>query len=174
MHPLLVLTEPAPFELVNVDGKSDLVLVCDHASNRIPQQLHALGLTVEVLQTHVAWDLGALLVARYLSWHLDAPLVSSGYSRLVIDCNRHPENPDSIPACSNGITVPGNRGITEKEIMARRQGLFYPYHDAIDRLLQTRINRPTFLLSIHSFTPVLRGIERPWSIRSNAKNLTWV
>ena len=164
MCPLLASSEPAPFELVNATGQSDVVLVCDHASNRIPLQLHSLGLTAQELNSHIAWDLGALWVASYLSKRLDAPLVLSNYSRLVIDCNRIPESGDSIPPSSAGIAIPGNLGISVQESLSRRQSLFDPYHAVIDRLLQARADRTSLLLSIHSFTPVLRGIERPWPI----------
>ena len=164
MQPLLDSSEPASFELINATGSSDVVLVCDHASNRIPIQFHALGLSVQELSSHIAWDPGALWVARYLSIRLDAPLLLSNYSRLVIDCNRNPEAGDSIPVSSAGIAIPGNQSLTPQESLSRRQTLFDPYHAAIDRLLQARANRASFLLSIHSFTPVMRGVERPWPI----------
>ncbi|MDA1373102.1 MAG: N-formylglutamate amidohydrolase [Proteobacteria bacterium] len=164
MRPLLDSSEPDSFELVNATGQGDVVLVCDHASNRIPIQLHTLGLSAQELSSHIAWDLGAFWVARYLSTRLDAPLFFSNYSRLVIDCNRNPEAGDSIPVSSAGIAIPGNQGITPQESLRRRQSLFDPYHAAIDRLLQARAGRASFLLSIHSFTPVLQGVKRPWPL----------
>lgn len=164
MQPLISPGEPAAFELVNADGAADLVLVCDHASNRIPGSLQALGLTCEELATHIAWDRGALDVARYLSRHLDAPLLHSNYSRLVIDCNRHPHRADSIATSSAGIPVPGNQGLSTQEAVARRETFFDPYHDAIDRVLLARRNRLPFLLSIHSFAPALNGVARSWPI----------
>jgi predicted N-formylglutamate amidohydrolase len=162
--PLLAATEPEAFALVNAAGSSNLVLVCDHASNRIPRQLGSLGLTEQKLKTHIAWDVGALAVAHRLSKQLDAPLVFGNYSRLVIDCNRHPESQDSIVQASAGIAVPGNRGLSNTEARRRRECLFDPYHQAIDMLLLARRSSSPFLLSIHSFTPVLQGLERPWPI----------
>ena len=156
-----------------------MVLVCDHASNRIPLQLKDLGLPAQDLATHIAWDPGAIHVARYLSRLLDAPLVASNYSRLVIDCNRCPDHESSIPGSSAGIPVPGNLGLSAREIMERRQTLFYPYHEVISRLLRSRTNRETFILSIHSFTPFLAGQERPWPVgvcyeTGNAPGSSWV
>jgi predicted N-formylglutamate amidohydrolase len=103
-------------------------------------------------------------VARRLSARLDAPLVLSGYSRLVIDCNRPLRSAGSIPEQSAGVPVPANRGLTPAAREERIQALFRPYHDAIDRLLDARARRPTVLLDIHSFTPVLDGRARPWHI----------
>ena len=164
MSPLLTESEPEAFELVNATGQSDLVLVCDHASNRIPVQLQALGLTEQDLNSHIACDIGSLGVARYLSTAFDAPLVHSNYSRLVIDINRNPESADSIPVNSAGIVIPGNQNLSAEESLSRRQTLFDPYHEVIDGLLQTRAGRISMLLSIHSFTPELHGHKRPWPI----------
>lgn len=164
MSGLLGSSEPAAFEVLRRRGHSDVVLVCDHASNRMPLQLHALGLGEKELESHIAWDPGAFQVARYLSAFLDAPLVFSNYSRLVVDCNRFPESMDFIPACSAGVAITGNQELSVGEVSTRRQTLFDPYHLAIDTLLQARTGRTSLLLSIHSFTPMWQGIERPMPI----------
>lgn len=161
---LLAPDESPAVETVNAEGSSSAVLVCDHASNRIPQRLGQLGLTTDQLVDHIAWDPGAAEVARLLSDHLDAPLVLSGYSRLVIDCNRPLRSRGSIAEQSAGIPVPGNRGLSPEEREKRVNALFRPYHDDIDRLLDGRRQRSSVLLSIHSFTPVLHGRARPWHI----------
>lgn len=164
MQPLLTSLEPPAYTVLNAQGRSDVVVVCDHASNLIPLQLQGLGLSTHALESHIAWDIGALWVARYLSERLDAPLVFSNYSRLVIDCNRLPERDDLVPVSSAGVQIPGNQYLPEQESLRRRQALFDPYHLAIDELLQARTHRTTLLLSIHSFTPSLEGQERPWPI----------
>lgn len=161
---LLGSNEPPPVETVNPDGGGSAVIVCDHASNSVPQRLAGLGLNEAQLAGHVGWDPGAADVARHLSACLDAPLVLSGYSRLVIDCNRPLRSAESIPEQSAGVTVPGNRGLSPGERVSRINGLFRPYHDAIDRLLDSRSQRPSLLLSIHSFTPTLYEQLRPWHI----------
>jgi predicted N-formylglutamate amidohydrolase len=161
---LLLPDEPPPVELVNADGPSSAVLVCDHASNRVPQWLGTLGLEAVHLADHIGWDPGAADVACRLSACLDAPLVLSGYSRLVIDCNRPPGHAQSIAEQSAGVPVPGNRGLTPLDRERRLNTFFRPYHAAISRLLYRRSHRASLLLSIHSFTPVLNGRSRPWQI----------
>ena len=153
--------EPDPFELINPEGRSELVLLCDHASNRVPARLNNLGLGDELLASHIGWDPGAASLAKALAARLDAPLLLSTYSRLVIDCNRHPTAAASIPAASDGVVVPGNAALSDADAKLRRNSLFDPYHDAIDQLLDTRDRRATRLLSIHSFTPCLAGFDRP-------------
>ncbi len=161
---LLDPTESPAFELVNPGGAGSAVLVCDHASSRVPRRLGALGLAPEQLTDHIGWDRGAAAVARRLSAHLDAPLVLSGYSRLVIDCNRQLAHAGSIPQHSSGVPIPGNLGLSPAERNSRVASLFRPYHEAIARLLDGRSHRPSRLLSIHSFTHCLNGRERPWPI----------
>jgi predicted N-formylglutamate amidohydrolase len=162
--PLLDADEPPAVEVVNAVGGGSAVLVCDHASSRVPRRLGTLGLDAARLTDHIGWDPGAADVARRLAALLDAPLVLSGYSRLVIDCNRPLRNPQSIAEQSAGVPVPGNRGLSQKDRENRVNALFLPYHHTISRLLQSRAPRPTLLLSIHSFTPVLNGRQRPWHV----------
>ena len=161
---LLSDEEPPPFEIINPDGRSELVLVCDHASNRVPFSLNGLGLSDTLLASHIAWDPGAAALARALAVRLDATLVLSNYSRLVIDCNRPPSHRDSIPVSSDHVLIPGNAGLDKEESRKRQSELFEPYHNAIAKLMEERAGRPTQVLSIHSFTPVLAGVSRPWSI----------
>ncbi len=161
---LLGTEEPPPFEIVNTGGKCNLVLACDHASNRVPARLDNLGLTAQQLDSHIGWDPGAAEVSRRLAARLDAPLLLSNYSRLVIDCNRWPSDPEFIPESSDGIIVPGNVGLPSAEAALRRRTLFDPYHAALAALLRAPGNKQPVLLSIHSFTPSLSGTERPWPI----------
>lgn len=161
---LLEPNEPAAFEIVNADGNGHVVLVCDHAVNRVPKRLGSLGLEIAELADHIAWDPGAANVARRLSALLDAPLVLSGYSRLVIDCNRPLHSAESIPEQSAGVPIPGNIGLPIAEREHRINELFLPYHGSIEQLLDRRIGRKNLFLSIHSFTPILDGQSRPWQI----------
>jgi predicted N-formylglutamate amidohydrolase len=161
---LLGLDEPPPVEMVNPEGASHAVLVCDHASNKVPKRLQSLGLEPALLQEHIAWDPGAAVVARDVAAQLDAPLVLSGYSRLVIDCNRPLGHVDSIAARSAGIAIPANLGLSRAERSIRIDALFRPYHGTISELLDSRSNRPNWLISIHSFAPILNGRLRPWQI----------
>ncbi len=163
-EPLLEADEPSPVEVVNATGAAAAVLVCDHAANRVPRRLGHLGLEPPQLDAHIGWDPGAADVARRLAQAVNAPLVLSAYSRLVIDCNRPPASHQSIVEQIDGVVVPGNRDLSPAQRAARVQSVFQPYHDAIEHLLDQRAQRPTLLLSIHSFTPVLDGQQRPWHV----------
>lgn len=161
---LLTEQDPPAFELVNPDAKSNKVLICDHASNRIPRRLGDLGLGPEALLDHIAWDPGAAAVAQALSVLVDAPLVLSAFSRLVIDCNRPLASSESIAERSAGIEVPANRGLTSAQRRRRVDEVFRPYHRAIGARLDARSEPSCLLLSIHSFVANLGGVRRPWSI----------
>jgi len=164
-HALLTGADPAAVELQVVDG-SPVILTCDHASNRVPRALAKLGLSDDTLARHVGWDIGAAVVTRRLATALGASAVLAGYSRLVIDCNRDPDDPSSIPAASDDVVVPGNRDLTDEACVARHAAVFEPYHAAIARLIDAVLARRAVpaLISIHSFTPALGGQARPWHV----------
>jgi predicted N-formylglutamate amidohydrolase len=150
----------------NPDGSGPFAIVCDHASNRVPEAYLSFGFEDDALATHIAWDPGALGVARHLSERLDAPLIWPDVSRLVIDCNRPPEAGSLIVAESEGRPVPANRAVTEAERARRLADIHVPYHAAIDACLDRRRARglETALVAIHSFTPVYLGKTRPWHV----------
>jgi predicted N-formylglutamate amidohydrolase len=142
------------------------VIVCDHASNRIPEEYASFGFAEDALQTHIAWDPGALPVARLLSARLDAPLVWPDVSRLIIDCNRAPDASSLIVVESEGQPVPANRALSDEQRKRRLDRIHAPYHAAIDTCLSRRLaaRLPTALIAIHSFTPVYLGKARPWQV----------
>jgi predicted N-formylglutamate amidohydrolase len=165
-HPLLSASDPPVFELSHPSGTAPVLLTCDHASSRVPAALAQLGLTDVALAQHIGWDIGAAAVTRLLAPMLDAPAVLAGYSRLVIDCNRHPNDPSSIPSESDGIAIPGNASLDAAARRERRALLFDPYHAAIDQQL-ARLGtggRAPAVISMHSFTPQMKGFARPWHI----------
>ena len=157
--------DPPPFEVVNADGAAPFVFLCDHANNRTPRALDGLGLSPEELGRHIAWDIGAAALTRRLAAHFDAPAVLAGCSRLVIDCNRSLDDEQSILAVSDGTTVPGNQGLTEREAAARAEAWFRPYHRACAAVLhraEARGGGSAPVVMVHSFTPRLNGTSRPW------------
>jgi predicted N-formylglutamate amidohydrolase len=166
MQPLLGRDDPPPFSVHNEQGKAPLLLLCDHASKAVPKALGDLGLPARELSRHIGWDIGGLDAALELSSRLDAPLVASGYSRLVIDCNRWPGGEGSTPEVSDGTEVPANKGLTQEQVDARAHACFWPYHQEVDRQLDrmTRQGRPVCLLVVHSFTPEMNGFKRPWHV----------
>jgi predicted N-formylglutamate amidohydrolase len=162
---ILSAADGPPFILRRAAG-AEFLIVCDHASAAIPTELGTLGLTPEILSTHIASDIGARRVAQRVAARLDATLISAGYSRLVVDCNRYPWDPASIAAQSAGITVPGNDGLGRIARAARLAEIFLPYHRAIAAALRELIERGArpVLVSVHSCTPMLDGPPRPWPI----------
>jgi predicted N-formylglutamate amidohydrolase len=150
----------------NPEGRGPFLILCDHASNRIPEAYQSFGFAEEALRTHIAWDPGALAVARLVSAKLDAPLFWPDASRLIIDCNRAADAPSLIVTESEGRPVAANRGLSEEERSRRLANIHAPFHDAIDACLTRRMSsgRPTALIAIHSFTPVYFGKARPWQI----------
>ena len=162
---LLSPGDPPPIAVVNADGRGRALFVCDHASNRIPAALGALGLSPDWLQEHIAWDIGAAAVADLLSDRFDAPLVKSGYSRLVIDCNRNLSDSTSIAEVSDGVPIPGNRDLDPQAAAVRADRIMTPYHAEIERLLNLERDPPVHaFVSIHSFTPLFDGRSRPWHV----------
>jgi predicted N-formylglutamate amidohydrolase len=150
----------------NAVGRSPFLLTCDHYGRIIPRKLADLGVPQRELARHIAWDIGIAGVAEALSGHLDAHLIAQRYSRLVIDCNRPPGAASSIPRISEATLIPGNEAIGRDAAQARREAIFDPYHRRIREAIDHRLrqNRPTVLVSLHSFTPVYAGIARPWHI----------
>jgi predicted N-formylglutamate amidohydrolase len=155
---------PAPVEILNEDGRSDLVLLCEHASNHIPAEYRRLGLAAGDLERHIAWDIGAAEVARRLSARLDAPAFLGAYSRLLIDLNRPLSSAGSIAVRSEETEIPGNAVVNETERARRTRTIFVPFHERVSLVLDRRMaqRRPTRIATIHSFTPVFLGVGRPW------------
>ncbi|BBK41937.1 N-formylglutamate amidohydrolase [Allostella vacuolata] len=164
--PLLDPDEPPPVTVRAAGGASPFLLTCDHASRRVPRRLGDLGVADADRARHIGWDIGALVVAETVSDRLDATLYAAGYSRLVLDLNRPEGAPDRMPTVSDGTRVPANEGLGATDRAARIQALFEPYHGAIAADLDRRLaaRRPTFLACIHSFTPRMRGFDRPWHV----------
>jgi predicted N-formylglutamate amidohydrolase len=130
----------------------------------VPGGLGDLGLPPEEFDRHIAWDIGAAGVARKLAEMLQAPCILQRYSRLVIDCNRSPGQPDSIAEVSDGTTIPANLNLSDEDRAARLHLIHAPYHAAIAAELDARAARglTTAMVAVHSFTPVMRGVARPW------------
>ncbi len=155
--------DPNPVQKILPDRTdSPFVLVGDHAGSAIPHSLGDLGLSAADRARHIAVDLGSQALGEALARQLGAPFLSQAYSRLVIDCNRAPDHPESIVGSSDGTTVPGNLGLDEARRMARVDEVLEPYQQAIGELLDARPQ--AILVSVHSFTPVMGGALRPWEI----------
>ncbi|WP_114944773.1 N-formylglutamate amidohydrolase [Microvirga calopogonii] len=150
----------------NPRGRSPILLICEHASNHLPARYGTLGLGPAELESHIAWDPGALGVAKELSRLLDAPLIHATVSRLVLDLNREPSAPDSIWTLSERTKIPGNLDLDETERATRVREVYDAFHGAVDAFADSRkaAGQLTTIVSIHSFTPVYRDVPRPWQI----------
>ncbi|MDQ2101802.1 N-formylglutamate amidohydrolase [Azospirillum isscasi] len=164
--PLLGPGDPPPVTVLNPDAERPLILVCDHAARAIPKALGDLGLTEAQLSRHIAWDIGAAALTRRLAGRFGATAVLSGYSRLVIDPNRALDDATAIPVVSDDVVIPGNRALDAAEVQRRVEAIFTPYQSAIAAEVARHRGRGQVpaIVSIHSFTPVMRGVVRPWHV----------
>jgi len=153
------------FEIIGAGRASAWLVACDHASNRVPPEIGggSLGLPEDEMRRHIAYDIGAAGVTRYLADLLDAPAILSRFSRLVIDPNRGEDDPTLIMKLYDGTIVPGNRHIDEAERFRRLETYYRPYHAAYAQLVALRTD--TIIVAVHSFTPRLSGrAPRPWHV----------
>jgi predicted N-formylglutamate amidohydrolase len=155
---------PPVARVINVQGSSSYVLLCEHASRYIPAEYEGLGLPESELRRHIAWDIGAEQVAMRLSRHLDAPLIAANYSRLLIDLNRPVGSATSVPQVSESTVVSGNADLSAVEHRKRIDSYFTPFQNCVGQLLDARkvAGSSTTIIGIHSFTPIYNGVARPW------------
>lgn len=162
--PLLGADDPAPFLVHNAAARSPWLLIADHAGQRVPRALGNLGLPSSELDRHIGWDIGIAGTTTRLAELLDAMAITQVYSRLVIDCNRPHGSPTLIAERSDGTEVPGNAALDAHARQQRIDEIFTPYHQRIVQALDDRLARgqPTLLVAMHSFTPAMNGVARPW------------
>ncbi len=152
----------------HVDGRPEcgVLLLCDHASNALPAAYGDLGLAEAEFGRHIAYDIGAATATRRMAVLLGAPALLSTYSRLLIDPNRGARDPTLVMRLSDGAIVPGNARIDAAEVARRRAAYYQPYRDAIDAALDrmTATGTVPAIVSMHSFTPSMKGRARPWHV----------
>ena len=157
----------SPFDLVEGDRGKGLVLVADHAGRALPDEYGALGLPASEFDRHIAYDIGVEKVTRELAALLGAPAVLANFSRLLIDPNRGEDDPTLIRQLYDGTVVPGNYPMTAEERERRLVRFYRPYHDAVASMVASVAEASgvaPFLFSVHSFTPVMQGVARPWHV----------
>ncbi|CAA0104440.1 Uncharacterised protein [Starkeya nomas] len=154
----------AAFERIPGGLESGLILICDHASNALPPGYGSLGLPKAELDRHIGYDIGAAGVTRMLAHRLGCPALLTRFSRLLIDPNRGEDDPTLVMRLSDGAVIPGNRHAAADEIERRLTRFHRPYHAAIDAEIDAALERGIVpaIFSMHSFTPVWRGVARPW------------
>lgn len=131
-------------------------LTCEHASPRVPRELnHLFGSSFHKLPAHRKFDVGAADLTRFLSHRLDLPYSCGKYSRLVVDLNRSIENSKSLFS----IHSPPMDSSVRDFVLAR---FYKPYRNSLEKLFtrEIRLGKSVLQISIHSFTPILRGRKR--------------
>ncbi len=163
---LLQTDEPVPFKVLNPNSTLPVLLICDHASRRVPATLGTMGLDRVARICHLAWVIGAVPLTERLAESLGATAVLCEYSRLVVDCNRDLMDPSAYLEFGDGVVIHGNRNLNQRQKDARANEIYWPYHYAVDVEVKrlSHIDYPPVLYAIHSFTPVLNGVSRPWEI----------
>lgn len=163
---LLQAGEPAPYRIENPKGSAPVLLVCDHASNRVPKALDNVGLSKAELAKHIAWDPGTEHIGQYMSEKLDATAFFATYSRIVVDVNRGERSPECMREVSDHIVVPGNQKLSPAEKRQRLDEIFWPYHRALSAQIKSFLKKGIvpLIVSLHSFTPEMDGFKRPWHI----------
>lgn len=164
--PILAADEPPPVNVLNPAAPSPCLLLGDHAGNRIPRGLADLGLDEMERTRHIAWDIGIAALGTALAGRMDATFIHQTYSRLVIDCNRRPGAPDSIPPVSDGTAIAANAALDQAGAERRAAAIHAPYQAAIASEIERRLatGQETILVALHSFTPSMRGTDRPWQV----------
>ena len=163
---LLAADEPGPFQVQNALARHPILLVCDHASCRFPKSLNNLGLDPFARRCHLAVDIGAGALTRKLAESLGVTAILARYSRLVVDCNRDLMDPGAFLQYGDGVLVPGNQKLRQSDKTLRAETLYWPYHAAVSRQVERLqgIGPPPAFIAIHSFTPVMDGVSRPWEM----------
>lgn len=156
--------DETPFEKLEGDRSRGLLLLCDHASNALPARYGSLGLPASEFSRHIAYDIGVRELTLGLAQAFGAPALMTTYSRLLIDPNRGEDDPTLVMRLSDGSVVPGNASHDAAERAHRLVTYHRPYHAAITAEIDAAIadGHPPAILSIHSYTPVWRGVPRPW------------
>lgn len=157
----------SPFDLVEGDRGKGLVLVADHARRALPEEYGALGLPASEFERHIAYDIGVETVTRELAALTGAPAVLANFSRLLIDPNRGEDDPTLIRQLYDGTVVPGNYPMTAQERERRLERFYRPYHDAVASMVASvaeASGAAPFIFSVHSFTPAMQGLARPWHV----------
>ncbi|MGI2031157.1 N-formylglutamate amidohydrolase [Rhizobium panacihumi] len=153
------------YEIVQGNYDGGMVLLADHAMNRLPPGYGTLGLDETTFARHIAYDIGIEGLTRRLAAMLNVPAVLCGFSRLLIDPNRGEDDPTLIMRISDGAIIPGNHPIADSEWAHRLDTFHRPYHRAVDLTIGKTAEasgKTPLVLALHSFTQAWKGVPRPW------------
>ncbi|MBD2841662.1 N-formylglutamate amidohydrolase [Erythrobacter rubeus] len=155
-----MILDDNPYRQVGTPRRGGLVCVADHASNYVPEGI-PLGIARDLLNDHIAVDIGVNGVAERMARRHDVPAHLACVSRLVVDLHREEDHPNVVPTESDGHLIPGNIGA---DVEARLEKYYRPYHDALEKWLEAA--DPKLIISLHSFTPKMQNgdDDRPWEV----------
>ena len=131
-----------------------VVLSCEHASAAIPRPWRDVLHDKALLNSHRAWDAGALELARYLSRRLSVPLFAGKQSRLLVDLNRSPRH--------RQLHHPNIKQQAAEQLQGIMDQFYWPYRKEVREAIEARLAETGSVLhlSVHSFTPVIQGKPR--------------
>jgi len=132
-----------------------LVLTCEHAGNRIPREYARLFAGAgAVLASHRGWDPGVLRLARLLAKLLRRPLLSTQWSRLLVEANR------SAHRSKIWSRFTANLPAAERQRILGRY--WRPHREAVERAIAAAVaaRRVVVHVAVHTFTPELDGEVR--------------
>ena len=135
------------FRLLGAPRFGGILVVSDHASNRVPDDID-LGIDPALLIQHIAVDIGVAEVGALMAQRPGIAAFQAGASRLVCDVNREPHAPAVIPIASDGHAIPGN-ALDHAAHLARLDRFFHPYHAALADLLDSA--PPALILSLQAW-----------------------
>ena len=157
----------SPFELIEGDRGGGMLLLADHAGRDLPEEYGSLGLRGAEFDRHIAYDIGVEGLTRQLAAETGAPARMARFSRLLIDPNRREDDPTLIRQLYDGTVVPANYPMDQEERERRLDRFYRPYHDAVDAMIASvaaSSGAAPFIFSVHSFTPSMQGLVRPWHV----------
>src|SRR6185295_17571134 len=79
---------PAPFQIREGSLHAPVLLICEHASNRLPFSRRPDPEERRILASHWGWDIGAWQLTLALARRWRARAIGGRWSRLLIDLNR--------------------------------------------------------------------------------------
>lgn len=157
----------AAFETLKGKKGQSLILLGDHAMRHLPKNYGSLGLPKAEFNRHIAYDIGIEWFLRHLNQKLNTPTIMARFSRLLIDPNRGMEDPTIIRQIYDGTIIPANYPLAADERATRIKRFHQAYHDEVQRVIhetEADSGTPPLIISMHSFTPQMKGQSRPWHI----------
>lgn len=132
-----------------------LLLTCEHAGNKIPAAYASLFAGADdVLAGHRGWDIGAFALAQTFKRQLNAPLLYSDVTRLLVELNRSIGHRRLYSEFTAGLDKVARQTLLQQ--------YYHPYRNRVEAWINQHIESGASVvhLSLHTFTPTLNGQSR--------------